>query len=317
MRKEVIRYAVRELLLYVPLFFVASVLLFVFVMLAPGDPVNVIAGPSASQEVIERVRHELGLDRPLPVQYVAFMADFFRGDLGESIKYPDRGVLELFWERVQVSAPIGFASLMISLIVGTTVGLIATFRKGTWLDTVLISTFLFFSAIPALILIQFLILGLSLQLGLLPAGWSGGWDAVFSTTAIIPVLTLSLVGIVGFARAVRTLTVGIIDEPYVLAAKARGVPPRRIATRYVLRNASLPLITFLIPALFTFWEGSFFVERIYGIPGLGVFMIESLFARDYPVLLGLGLLFIGFGYFLYWIVDVMYHLVDPRVDLTK
>lgn len=317
MSKHFVRYALREVLLLAPLFVVASVLLFWLIMEAPGDPINVLVGPSASEETIQRVRHEFGLDRPLPVQYFDFMKDFLRGDFGESIKYRDRGVMELFWERFQISAPLGFAAFMISTILGTTIGLIATFNKGSLLDKFLLSTAVFFSAIPALLMIQFLILFLSLRLGWLPAGWSGGWDAIFSTTAVIPVLTLSLVGVAGFARFIRTTTITIIDEPYILAAKARGVGPNKIATGYVLRNASLPLLTVIVPSIFTFWEGSFFVERIYGIPGLGVFMIESLFARDYAVLLSLGLLFVTFGYVTILIVDLLYHFADPRVNLSK
>ena len=177
------------------------------------------------------------------------------------------------------------------------------------------SFFLFFAAIPSLLLIQFFILFFSLKLGLLPAGWSGGWDAIFTTTAIIPILTLSLVGVVSFARFVRTLTVNIVDEQYVLVAKAKGLSPRKIALGYVLRNAWLPLITVLVPALFTFFEGSFFVERIYGIPGLAQFTIDSVFARDYPVILNLGLLFSMISIFIFLLVDVLYNFADPRVNL--
>ena len=315
MRQDVLVYAIKRFALFPIYFLIFSVALFSVVVYAPGDPVRVAAGPSASDEAIERVRHELGLDKPLPVQYKEFVFNFLQLDFGESIKFRGERVSKLFWERFVVSAPLGAASLVISTVLGIAVGLFATFKKGTWLDTFLLSFFLFFAAIPSLLLIQFFILFFSLKLGLLPAGWSGGWDAIFTTTAIIPILTLSLVGVVSFARFVRTLTVNIVDEQYVLVAKAKGLSPRKIALGYVLRNAWLPLITVLVPALFTFFEGSFFVERIYGIPGLAQFTIDSVFARDYPVILNLGLLFSMISIFIFLLVDVLYNFADPRVNL--
>ena len=315
MRQDTLIYALQRVALF-PIFFVIfSAVLFLVVVHAPGDPVLVVAGPHASDEAIENLRHELGLDKPLIVQYKNFVVNFLQFDFGESIKFQDQRVSTLFWERFKVSAPLGAASLLISTVVGIAVGLIATFKKGTWLDTLLLSSFLFFAAIPSILLIQLFILFLSLKLGLLPSGWSGGWEMIFTPTAIIPILTLSLVGIGGFARFVRTLTVNIVDEQYVLVAKAKGVAPHKIALDYVLRNAWLPLITVLMPALFTFFEGSFFVERIYGIPGLARFTIESVFARDYPVILNLGLLFSMIGVFIFLAQDIAYRVADPRVKL--
>lgn len=185
------------------------------------------------------------------------------------------------------------------------------------MDTPLISFFMTFQAIPAIILIQVFIMIFSLKLGLLPAGWSGGWEQIFTPTAVIPILTMSLVGIAGFARFVRALTLSIVEEQYVLAAKARGVHPFKIAIYYVLRNASLPLMTVLMPAFFTFFETSLFVEIIYGIPGLARFTIDAVFARDYPVILSLGLIFATWSVITIWIVDVSYHLIDPRVNLSR
>jgi len=315
-RSDVRRFAFREFLVLPILIFVASILLFYFVMAAPGDPVHVAAGPSASEETIERLRHELGLDRPLHVQYVQFMGDLIiHQDLGESIKYKGRAVSDLFWERFQISAPLGLTALIISAIAAISLGLVATFKKGTIFDTPLISFFMTFQAIPVIILIQVFIMVFSLKLGLLPAGWSGGWDQIFTTTAIIPVLSMSIVGIAGFARFVRALTIDKIEEQYVMAARARGVHPVKIAIFYVLRNASLPLMTVLLPAFFTFFEGSLFVEIIYGIPGLARFTIDAVFSRDYPIILSLGLIFYSLSVFTWWLVDLSYHAADPRVSL--
>lgn len=313
MRQDTLVYILKRVLLFPVFFIFFSVVLFTIVMAAPGDPVAVAAGPSASAEAIELLRHELGLNDPLRVQYKNYIVNFLRLDFGESIKFRGQRVSTLFWERFKVSAPLGAASLIISTTLGVAVGLFVTFKKGTWLDSLIMSSLLFFVAIPSLLFIQFLILFLSLKLGWLPAGWSGGWEMIFTPTAIIPLLTLSLVGIAGFARFVRTLTINIVDEQYVLVAKAKGLPPHKIALDYVLRNAWLPLITVLMPALFTFFEGSFFVERIYGIPGLAKFTIEAVFSRDYPVLLYLGLLFSMVTVFIFLAQDILYRLADRRV----
>src|SRR3989344_1155770 len=317
MRSEVVFYAFKRLAIFPIYFLVFSFLIFSVVMSPPGDPVDIIAGPTASEETRQLISKEYGFDRPVYEQYISYMCDFMRLDFGNSLRFSDRSVGELLWERVQVSAPLGLVASVIGVFLGILVGLFATFKRGTWLDTVLLSGFLVFAAIPSLLLIQFFILLFSLKLGWLPAGWQGGWEGIFTTSAIIPILTLSLVGVVGMARFIRTITLGIMDEQYVRTAKAKGLHPAKIATRYVLRNAWLPLMTVLIPIFFTFFEGSFFVEQIYGIPGLARFTIDSVFGRDYPVILAVGILGSMLSIFTILVVDILYFVADPRVSLKR
>ena len=317
MRSEVALYALRRLALFPIYFLVFSILIFSVVMYAPGDPVDIIAGPTASEETRKLISKEYGFDRPLYEQYFSYMGDFLRLDFGNSLRFSDRPVAELLWERIQVSAPLGLVASVIGVSLGILVGLFATFKRGTWLDTMLLSGFLVFAAIPSLLLIQFFILLFSLKLGWLPAGWQGGWEGIFTTSAVIPVLTLSLVGVAGMARFIRTITLSIMDEQYVRTAKARGIHPARIAMGYVLRNAWLPLMTVLIPIFFTFFEGSFFVEQIYGIPGLARFTIDSVFGRDYPVILAVGILGSMLSIFTILVVDIFYFVADPRISLKR
>lgn len=297
---------------------IVSMLVFFMGRFGPGDPALVRAGSKASEQTIERIRHEMGFDKPILVQYVNYMKNLARGDFGDSLVYPDRKVINLIAERIPISAPIGFASLFISLLLGITAGLIAALKRGTWRDNSLIGIFLFFSSIPTLILVLFLILGLSLEARLLPAKWSGGWESIFTPQMIIPILTLSLVSIAGIARLVRTTTLGVLDEPYVKMARAKGLPYWVVARKYILRNALLPIATIIVGSLFAIvLAGSFFIEFIYGIPGIGQFTVTSIFQRDYNVMMAMSMI----GAFLFVIgnlvQDIIYGKIDPRVVITR
>lgn len=306
-------------LAWVPVYLLlVSLIVFFIGRFGPGDPALVRAGPKASQETVERIRHEMGFDKSMVVQYALYMKDVARGDFGDSLVYPDKKVIGLIAERIPISAPIGFATLFISLLLGIAAGLIAALKSGKWQDNSLIGVFLFFNSIPTLILVQFLILLLSLKAGILPAKWSGSWESIFSFHMIIPVLTLSLVSVAGIARLVRTMTLGVLDEPYVKMARAKGLPYRVVAIKYILRNALLPLVTIIISSFFGIvLAGSFFVEFLYGIPGLGQFAVTSIFQRDYNVIMALAMI----GAFLFVIgnlaQDIIYGKIDPRVAVAR
>ncbi len=310
---------IRRRLVWIPIFLLLTSLgVFFMGRFGPGDPALVRAGSRASEETIERIRHEMGFDKPVLVQYGDYMYNLIRGDFGDSLVYPDKKVIDLILPRIPISAPIGFASLFISLFLGIIAGLIAALKRGKWQDNSLIGVSLFFSSIPTLILVQFLILLLSLKLKLLPTSWSGSWESVFTLQMVIPVLTLSLVSVAGIARLVRTMTLGVLDEPYVKMARAKGVPYHVVAVKYILRNALLPLVTIIIASLFgTVLAGSFFIEFLYGIPGIGQFAVTSIFQRDYNVVMALAMI----GSFLFvvgnLVQDILYGKIDPRVVVTR
>ena len=317
MSQDLVKYVLKRLLTFPVYLLIFSATVFFIAMYAPGDPVQILAGKGASAEVMENIRHQYGLDKPPLIQYRDYMVRFVQFDWGESLRFRGKEVIELVLERVPISAPLGFISLVLTLTIGTTVGLTAAFRKGTRLDTILISSWLLFAAIPSLLIVQLFVFVLAIQLHWLPAGWTGGWTSAFTLTAVIPILSMSLPGVVGFARFVRTITLGIVDQPYVMAAKAKGVPPHRRATRYVLRNAMLPLTTVVVPALFSIIEGSFFIEKIYDIPGFAVFIVDSVFGRDYPVILSVGIFGSMLSIFVILLVDILYRFADPRVNIAK
>lgn len=317
MREEMVRYIVKRLV-WLPIFLlIISFIVFCIGMFGPGDPALVRAGPQASTETIERIRQQMGLDRPIIIQYLDYMSGFIRGDLGESLIYPDKSVNTLLLERMVISGPIVLVALVVSLAIGITAGLLCSLKRGTWIDNTIMTVFMFFDSIPSLILVQFLVLLLSLKLHLLPAKWSGGVESILTLQIVIPVLSLALLSLAGTARYVRATTLRELDQNYVRFARAKGLPERVIATKYVLRNALLPLITMIIPSVLSCVSGSFFIEFLYGIPGTGQFMVTAIFQRDYPVITAftviMALLFVVGNV----IQDILYPLVDPRAQLTK
>jgi len=312
------RYIVGRLAIFPLLIFIISLIVFVMGRVAPGDPVLLRVGPRASDATIERVRHELDLDKPLMVQYGYYMKDFLTGDMGESfVLKPGESVTDVALPRMKISGPLNFISFGIALVLGTAIGLLASIKRGTWLDSGSILFFLAVASIPSLIMVQYLIVLLALKWGLVPAGWTGDWHSVFSTNAVIPILTLTLSSIVGIALLTRSSTISVMGENYVRTAKAKGLPSWVIAWRYVLRNASLPLLTYVGGILLLAFEGSIFIERLYGIPGMGQLYVEAIFARDYDILTSLTLVVTIVTILSILVTDILYKVFDPRVDITK
>ncbi|MEX0869896.1 MAG: ABC transporter permease [Candidatus Spechtbacterales bacterium] len=313
--KRLRRYAIKRLLWSLLIALAISVPFWALVTTAPGNPVDIIAGQHASEEVKQRVSVEYGLDQPWYMQYGDFMKGFVTGDWGESYRLRGESASELFDQRALISAPLGIITTIIVAFVGISFGLFLAWRQGTWLDTVFFVGAQLWVVIPSLIVIQIYILMFSIKLGILPAGWQGGWEGILTLSAVIPILTLSLPGIMGMAHFVRSVALQATRHSSVTAAKAKGFSTVQNLRKAVLPEVRLPIITALSPVMFTFFEGSFFVEYIYGIPGLAVFMLDSLFGRDYPVILNVGFLGICLGLLNYIVQDILYH-TDRRVDIA-
>lgn len=280
---------------------------------APGNPIDIIAGPAASQEVRDRVAEEYGFNDPYLVQYGRWIGGFVQGDWGESYRRPGYSANELFEEKALVSAPLGIASSVIVILFGISLGLFTAWKQGKWFDSLFFVGGQVFIIIPSLIVIQIYILLLSIKLGWLPAGWQGGWEGIFTLSAIIPIMVLAIPGIFGMAHFVRSAALQSVRHSSVTAARAKGLSTGQILRKVVMPDIRGPLIIALTPVMFTFFEGSFFVEMIYGIPGLAVFLLDSLFGRDYPIILNIGFLGVCLGIFIKIIEDILQH-TDRRVD---
>jgi len=318
-------YAIRRLLWLPVILAIVSFIAFMITRFGPGDPVSVLSPNYHDPEAFARVRHERGLDKPFYDQYGIYMKNLLtNGDFGESVSiYRGVDVLDIIWPRILVSMQPGIVALIITFVVGITVGIFAALKQGTWLDPFSIGSFLFFQSIPVLVSLPFLVLIFVVKLGWVPAiGWGGPRVdvgpqtialGIFTKHIILPVISLSLPGIAGVARLVRATTLSVLGEDYVRTARAKGLPELQVITRHVARNALLPLVTVVGLSLITLLEGAFFTETILGIPGIGQLSFQAAKSRDYDIILAL-VLILAFAFVLANIVtDLAYTLIDPRI----
>ncbi|MPZ22538.1 MAG: ABC transporter permease subunit [Dehalococcoidia bacterium] len=316
-------------LLFLPLALVlVSLFTFAIGRYGPGDPVEVRAGPRADPEAVERIREDLGLDDPFVIQYGRYMGDLLQGDLGDSLAQPGFTVSELVLPALWRSAQLNVVALVIVFGLGIPVGVFAALKRGTWIDPTVVSFFLFFQSVPVVVAIPVLLYVFTLQLGWLP---SGGWDGLFeiynpipgvlyipffNSHLVIPALVLSLPGVAGLARLVRTTTLQVLEDDYVRTARAKGLDELTVVTRHVLRNALLPVTTVVGLAMVGILEGALFTEYLYGIPGVGRVAIEAVYARDYDVIMALTIIGASAFIVVNVLIDIAYTFVDPRVRLT-
>ncbi len=268
-------------------------LMFFLLRLAPGDPARLLVGPAATPEQVEAQRRALGLDRPAPEQYAAWLGRFVQGDWGTSIATgrPVRAMLAAAWPA---TIRLVGLSLLLSYALGIALGALQATRGGR-LDTALSVLSVALFAMPGYWLGLMLVMLFTYRLGVLPAFGAAGFDADYLTGwdvvadrlrhLALPLATLTLVGVGGTARYVRGAMLDVAGSPFVAIARAKGLSPARVALRHVLRNALIPVLTLLglsLPALFS---GAVFIEAIFAWPGVGRVLVEGVVARDYPVVM--------------------------------
>lgn len=306
-------YILRRVLWAIPVLFVISFAVFYMLRLAPGDPVDTLLGQRYDEEVAERLKDKYGYDRPIYVQYVKYMNNLVRGDMGVSTRHQDFTVKEVVLPKIWVSTRLGFMALLLVFAIGIPVGLWAALARGTYLDPLLIGSWLFIDAIPIFVLITFAQFIFAVQLG-----WvSVSWDGVWSPNIILPVLLMSMPGVAGVARLMRASVIQVLSEDYVRTARAKGLRQRTIVASYIARNALLPVVTVIGLSLPGIAGGSLFIELLFGIPGIGNEAFQAVLAPDYDLILGLVL----FSSFLFVManlaVDIAYAFVDPRIRLGE
>lgn len=269
-------------------------LTFFLLRLAPGDPVDQLLGPAATADQIAFQRHALGFDRPLPLQYVAWVSRFLQGEWGTSIA-SGRPVVTVLAEAWPATAILVVLSLGTTYLLGILVGAIQAGTASRALDTTLSVTTVTLFAMPGYWLGLMLVMVFTYWLGVLPAFGAAGLDADFLTRGgrvadrlrhlALPLLTLTAIGIGGVARYVRGAMLDVRRAPFVAVARARGLAPMRITLRHILGNALIPVITLLGLSLPAVFSGTVFVEAIFAWPGVGRILVEAVRARDYPVVM--------------------------------
>ena len=319
---HLLRFLARRILQSVWLILLLIALNFLLIHLAPGDPVHLLAGQSGDEQYFQFIREKFGLDQPLTAQLWNYALNLARGDFGFSLAY-QQPVLELVLSRVPATLLLMTAALLISSAGGILLGVEAARRQGSLFDRAVTAFAAISDAIPSFCLGQAALIVFALWLNLFPAQgmvsvgreMSGAelWLDVLKHLAL-PALTLACVQMALLVRLTRTQMTQVLNEEFVVAARARGVSERRLAYRHALRNAMLPIITIVGNEAGMILSGAVLVETVFAWPGLGRLMIDAIALRDYPVLLGLGLL-VSIGVVLAnLITDLAYSLLDPRIN---
>jgi len=294
----------------IPTLWVIATVTFFMTRFAPGGPFD--SEKAIPEEIKIKLESHFGLDRPLLDQYLLYLKNLLQGDLGPSFKYPEWNVSELIATAFPVSLTLGAFSLMIALLLGIPVGMVAALKRNTWLDYLPMSLTMAGICLPTFVLGPFLIYGLSTQLGLFPPlGWYGPSDW------FLPSLTLGLFYAAYIARLTRAGMLETLQQEYIKTAKAKGATPWHILTKHAARGGLLPVLTFLGPAFAGLITGSFVIESIFFIPGLGKFFVTAAFNRDYTMVLGTVLFYATLIIFLNLFVDLVQAWMDPKSRQSK
>ena len=303
-------YIARRLLWLPFLLVAASLITFTLGRFGPGDPVEVMLGSRYTPERHERLTRSLGLDKGVFTQYRIYMWGVLRGDFGESIARPGHSVRTLLGPKIWVSFQVNMVAMGVTLLMGLPLGFWLAHQQGTWKDPTTIALALFLTSIPIMVSIPFVLWVMCLKLSLVPCA---GWDGLWSTKMIVPAMTLGIPGVAALARLMRASTLDVLGQDYIRTARAKGLSELVVNSRHVLKNAMIPIVTILAFSLAGMLSTSFITERLLGIPGIGDFAIESIFNRDYPVIMAITLIGAGAFVLANLLADVMYAIIDPRI----
>src|SRR5499426_1612623 len=297
------RLVLRRLAATVPVLLLVTFGVFLLLHLTPGDPIDVMMAESVDATVKENLRRELGLDRPLYIQYAGWMGRLVQGDLGRSIRNGEP-VIENVRRRLRPSLELAFFAMTISVVVAFPVGIISAIRRNTAVDRAGATFALFGICMPNFLLALLLISGYTDPL-------EEPWDGLRSLT--LPAITLGLALAAVVTRTLRSSLLEALTEDYVRTARAKGLSEWRVVWGHVLRNALIPVVTVLGLQLGTLIGGAVITEYVFALPGVGRLVVDAIFARDYPLVQGV-ILLIAVGFIVSnLLVDVLYGLIDPRI----
>ena len=301
-------YFLRRILFFVPLLLVISMLSFGLLRLAPGGPFDRDRAP-ASAEIERQLRARYHLDEPIPVQYVRWLGDALRGDLGLSLKYRNHSVADIILQGLPVSLTLGLLGFGFAIGIGVPVGFFTAMRRGGWADWGGSFLVLVGICVPGFVVGPLLVMVFALELRWFPAALWGS-----PMQAVLPMIALGLYFAGRVARLMREGMAQTLRSEFIRTARAKGLGEPAILMRHAFRLAVMPVVSYSGPMLADLLTGSFVVESIFQIPGIGVFIVDSSRSRDYPLVIGLVLLYAVLLLVLNLAVDLAYGLLDPRVE---
>ena len=300
------RYLIRRLLWIIPVLFAVSIITFTLMHAVPGGPwAREKALPA---NVIAALNAKYGLDDPVPVQYLTWVGNLLQGNLGPSYKFVDRSVNDIVGGGLMVTIQLGLMAFALSVLVGIPLGIFAALGHNRWPDYLSTGISIIGIAMPSFVLAILLIVFFGVTLQVLPTkGWKG------PDTWILPTIALAGFPIALIARYTRASMLEVTRKDYIRTAQSKGVADGKVVTRHMIRNALIPVVTILGPTLAFLVTGSFIIETIFAIPGIGRYYITSISQHDYGVLMAMTILYAFAVAFLNLVVDVLYAYIDPRI----
>lgn len=309
--EKMIKYVLKRIAQSIIVLIGVTIVTFLLLNVAPGDPVAVMLNRRADQETMERVRHELGLDKPLHVQYLAFLKGTLKGDLGKSY-FEKKPVTEMIWESFKVTAKLATYAYLFAIFLGLTIGMLAAVFRGRIIDKVLMFISMLGMSAPSFwvgILLQ-IYFGLKLR-------WFPISGIMSSMAFVLPTLTLGTRYAASTARLTRTNILDILSQDYIRTARSKGVSEFFVVVKHVLKNAAIPIVTLMGLQIKSIFGGSILVETVFSIPGMGKLAVDAIMARDIPVIQGTVVYSAILFVFVNLIVDLLYGILDPRIRITK
>ena len=305
-----VKYIVKRLLLLIPIILGVSAIIFTLKTLTPGDPARQILGNDATEEQIQEKREELGLNDPAVVQYFRYIAGIVHGDFGESYRTGEPVLSEIV-PRLATSAKITLGAVAIGAIIGVLLGIISALKKYTWVDSLVLVISMFFQSVPEFVVALVLIMIFAVNLHILPAT---GIDSVKGY--ILPMITIGLASVASYTRITRSSMLEVLSEDYIRTARAKGQTEGNITFHHALRNAMIPVAQSVGTSLGNSIGGGMVLETVFGVPGVGKYIVDSITQRNYPSVLGGALIIAIVLTVINLLVDISFVMIDPRLKTT-
>lgn len=305
-------YFIRRALGIIPVLFIIITLAFFLIRFSPGNPFDDIKIQDPA--VIERLEERYGLNQPLPVQYYRYVSGLLQGDFGPSFKHKDFTVTELIGQGFPVSLRIGLSAMILALTLGIALGTLAALRQNTVIDHGVMGLAMTGIAVPTFVLAPLMALCFGVYLGWLPvAGWNGG----ALRNMVMPVIAMALPYVAYIARLMRGSMIEVMGSDFIRTARAKGLPEHTLVVRHAMKSALLPVVSFLGPATAGIVTGSLVIEEIFQLPGVGRYFVRGALNRDFPLVMGVIVLYASLILVLNLLVDLSYRLMDPKVEYQR
>ncbi len=308
-------YLIRRLLAALPVLGVVALFVFLLLRLTPGDPAAIIAGDAATPEQLERIRASLGLNEPLPAQFVTWVDKILHGDLGVSL-ISHVPVANMIGQRIEPSISIALTTTVLSILIAVPLGVIAAWKHGTWIDRGVMGLSVLGFSVPVFVVGYVLVQVFAIDLHWLPVqGFRSIAKGVgpFFERALLPTLALSFIYIALIARMTRASMLDVLGEDFIRTARAKGLAEGRVLLKHALRNAAVPIVTVIGSGFGLLISGVVVTESVFNLPGIGRLTVDAVLARDYPVIQGVILLTSGLYVVINLLIDVAYMFLDPRI----